>query len=55
MNCNNIRCKVEECAYHSEGLCHASGIEVMSASQNMSVSTSEDTVCKTFKPHNSLS
>ncbi|SMB92648.1 protein of unknown function [Desulfonispora thiosulfatigenes DSM 11270] len=55
MKCDNIRCKVGECAYNKSGMCNAESIEVVSASQNMSVSTSDDTVCQTFKPKNSLS
>jgi len=47
---NKIKCVVEECQYNSGNSCTASSIDVAS-SGSMSVSTADDTACKTFKPN----
>lgn len=43
-----IKCQVEECVYNSSKECQADEIEVRS-SGTMSVSTSDQTACETFR------
>lgn len=45
---SGIKCKVEECKYNKNQLCHANGIEVRS-SGDMVVNTSDGTACDTFQ------
>lgn len=44
-----IKCTVESCAFNRSSLCDAETIEVSSSMQG-SVSTSDETLCETFRP-----
>ncbi|GAB6173254.1 hypothetical protein JCM15765_27320 [Paradesulfitobacterium aromaticivorans] len=49
MEMSNLKCTVDTCHYWgSENHCMADGIEVNN--QVSSAQTSDDTICKTFKP-----
>lgn len=43
-----IKCQVEECVYNQSKMCQADEIEVRS-SGTMSVSSSDQTACETFR------
>ena len=49
MTNQNIKCKVEECVYNSQGLCNADSIQVMSSGESMVVGTTDGTRCSTFE------
>lgn len=49
MTMSNLKCKVDTCHYWGTGnQCTANGIEVHN--QSNKANTSDDTICKTFKP-----
>ena len=45
---NRIKCYVEECSYWDNYNCRADRVEIRSNSHQ--VSSSEDTICHTFRP-----
>ncbi|MBI2875212.1 MAG: DUF1540 domain-containing protein [Firmicutes bacterium] len=46
----DIKCSVENCEFNGKKFCHASAIEVATNGHAFNAQSSEETICRTFRP-----